>query len=119
MGKLYGGRWRTIGSQIGSGGRSEVYLVVDVRGEFGGENALRRGVRNSDCYERFKSETKRRIVFRDHFIGIDLVSRASGVADCCCRIAREANRRPSQRVELQNQDTLRSLVFELLSSKNA
>ena len=53
--KTYGGRWRLTGKQIGKGGQSEVFGVVDTSGQLSGEFALKR-VLNPKRHHRFVSE---------------------------------------------------------------
>ena len=56
MAKLYGGRWRIVdGPQLGAGGQSEVFRVVDNNGEYHGEYALKR-VLNPRRHQRFRNE---------------------------------------------------------------
>jgi len=51
---LYGGRWRVVES-LNEGGQSWVYRVVDTRGEFQGEFALKR-LKRKDRIARFRGE---------------------------------------------------------------
>ncbi len=56
MTKLYGDRWKLVGAPpLGQGGQSQVFRVVDARGEYGGEFALKR-VLNPARKERFRNE---------------------------------------------------------------
>jgi serine/threonine protein kinase len=52
--RLYGGRWKIV-DDLGTGGQSNVYRVVDERGEQPTEFALKR-VLNPNRHERFRSE---------------------------------------------------------------
>lgn len=56
MAKLYGDRWRTVGN-LGQGGQSVVYRVVDSRAEYEGEYALKR-VLSSLRNDRFVTEVR-------------------------------------------------------------
>src|SRR5438105_13580857 len=54
--KLYGNRWRSLGSFAG-GGQGDLFRVVDERGEFLGEHALKR-LRNANRLDRFRAEVQ-------------------------------------------------------------
>lgn len=54
MASLYGNRWKAIGN-IGGGGQSDVFRVVDTAGEHKGEWALKR-LRRKDRVARFRQE---------------------------------------------------------------
>jgi serine/threonine protein kinase len=56
MAKLYGGRWKLLGS-INEGGQGTVFRATDERGEFSGEWALKR-LKNADRVERFRREVE-------------------------------------------------------------
>jgi serine/threonine protein kinase len=56
MAKIYGERWQISSEKrLGSGGQAEVFRVIDIRGEYAGEYALKR-VLNPSRHERFRRE---------------------------------------------------------------
>ena len=57
MAKIYGGRWQIVDGKatIGKGGQAEVFRVIDMRNEHGGEYALKR-ILNPARHARFRSE---------------------------------------------------------------
>ena len=55
MAKIYGGRWKIVGSQLGRGGQSEVFSVIDTQGSLAGQWALKR-VLNPARHQRFLNE---------------------------------------------------------------
>jgi len=55
MAKVYGGRWRVVGPELGHGGQSRVFRVTDTSGEYQGELALKR-VLNPERRDRFLRE---------------------------------------------------------------
>ena len=58
MSKLYGSRWKLLDAPpLGQGGQSRVFRVVDIKGEFVGEFALKR-VENPKRHDRFRNEVE-------------------------------------------------------------
>lgn len=56
MAKIYGGRWQLTSSPpLGTGGQGTVFRVIDIRGEYPGEYALKR-VLNPERHDRFERE---------------------------------------------------------------
>ena len=55
MAKIYGSRWKIEGTKLGHGGQSEVFSVIDLKGEYEDRLALKR-VLNPSRNERFLSE---------------------------------------------------------------
>ena len=56
MAKIYGDRWKLLGS-INAGGQSEIFRVSDERGQLSGEWALKR-LRRKDRVARFRQEVE-------------------------------------------------------------
>ena len=54
--RLYGGRWKVLGT-LKEGGQSWVYRVIDMKGEFEGEYALKR-LKRKDRVARFRTEVE-------------------------------------------------------------
>ena len=58
MSKLYGNRWKLLNAPpLGQGGQSDVFRVIDTKGEFAGEFAPKR-VKNPKRHDRFRSEVE-------------------------------------------------------------
>ncbi|MEC4682352.1 MAG: serine/threonine-protein kinase [Nitrospirota bacterium] len=55
MAKIYGSRWKIEGTKLGHGGQSEVFSVIDLKGEYEDRLALKR-VLNPSRNQRFLSE---------------------------------------------------------------
>src|ERR1043166_108996 len=54
MTRIYGERWKQV-RHLKSGGQGDVFAVVDLRGQYAGEYALKR-VRNPRRHARFRAE---------------------------------------------------------------